>query len=106
MITDTEVGRVSAMNDDELREYINRHGVASPERIHAQHVLDERHQRRTQQGITRLSEVIKEAADSSKGLEGKILFLNIVLTIATVIGAIATVFTALPEILEFVTWLN
>ncbi len=46
-----------------------------------------------------LSDVIDQSQKSSKKLQSSILYLNIVLTTATIIGAIATAFLAYHEIM-------
>lgn len=94
MPSDHETTRVRNLLDQELLEYIDVNGTNSPERKHALHVLDDRHQRKNQEKISELTQVIKGASDSSKSLERKLFWLNVILTVATVVGAAATAVTA------------
>jgi hypothetical protein len=95
MISDSEAARVRNLSDQGLREYIDTTGTASPERIHALHVLDDRHQLKNQAQSSELISVIKKASDSSDSLGGKLYILNWILVAATIVGASATVVMAL-----------
>lgn len=94
---DKETQRVRNLSDQELLDYIDSNGTDSPERTHALHVLEDRHQRKNQERLAELTGVIKEASSASKSLEGKLFWLNVVLTIATVVGAAATVVMVWPH---------
>jgi hypothetical protein len=103
MPVDHETTRVRNLPEEDLREYINIHGTDSPERKHALHVLDDRHQRKNQKNMYDLIKVIDDAAKSSDDLGGKIFALNVILTIATVVGAFATFATAWPQIKDLIS---
>lgn len=94
---DRETQRVRNLPDQELLEYIDCNGTDSPERKHALHVLEDRHQRKNQERLAELTEVIREASSSSKSLERKLFWLNVILTAATIVGAAATVVMAWPQ---------
>lgn len=94
---DKETQRVRHLPEEELLDYIDANGTRSPEREHALHVLEDRHQRRNQEKIGELTNVISAASNSSKSLERKLFWLNVILTAATVVGAAATVVMAWPH---------
>ncbi len=89
--------RIRKLSAEDLVEEIDRNPISSPERAQALQVLNDRNQLKNQTQMSELTNVIKQASDSSKSLEGKLFWLNVVLTAATVVGAAATVVMAWPE---------
>lgn len=96
-MSDSNQQRVRKLPDQELYAELDSTGIDRPEHRNALHVLEDRHQRKNQEKMSQLIKVIEEAATSSDGLGRKLLYLNVILTIATVIGAAATVVMAWPK---------
>ncbi len=88
MLSTNEQQRLRKAPYPELIDYIDSNNyIDSPERRGALQILEDRR-------TADLTEVIRQASESSKGLERRVFWLNVVLAAATVVGAAATVLMA------------
>lgn len=83
------------MTDEEIREFVSKKNyINEPIVTFAWRVLKDRNHLRTQEKIEELTKVINKASESSDSLGNRLWVLNLILVVATAVGAIATALIA------------